>query len=284
MPQLDDEKLEKSLKGVRIPPQPRVLLDLQQLQQRAGGAELSKMGALISRDVALSANVLKTVNSPFFGLSKRIDSIPHAVTLLGEKNIMNLVRGALIRRVLPGDNTTLERFWDTAIDIANLSLALANRLLYADADEFYTLGLFHDCGIAVMSQQFNDYKEMLKKNNNLCDKNVTLIEDEHYNVNHAMVGYFLTKSWNISPTITQVILMHHAIDPLFLNGKENEARNRMMAILKLSSHLSHNFHRIADDLEWEHIAPAVLAYLGLNYDDYEDLRVETGTLLDGVAA
>ncbi|MEE4243763.1 MAG: HDOD domain-containing protein, partial [Kangiellaceae bacterium] len=79
------------LKGVYIPPQPKLVDEL-----TMAGTDLDEIARLISSDPGVSAAVLKTVNSPYFGLKSRIASINQAVVLLGIDRVINLVKSMLL--------------------------------------------------------------------------------------------------------------------------------------------------------------------------------------------
>ncbi len=275
----EQSELEKILSGVRIPPQPRVLIELSTESAKAD-PDPQVFIKLITRDVGLSAAVLKTVNSPIYGLSRRIDSVHQATMLLGLKTLRNLLTGMVLKETLSGKSSiSMERFWESASDIANISMWLAKRFYLQNPDECYTLGLFHDCGIPIMAQKFPDYKEVLMKGNSAFEKSLTEVEDAHYSTNHAVVGYYTCKSWNINEITTHIVRDHHCLDELFLSGSENIQRNQMMAILKMAGHLSHTFRRANSDYEWERIDKIILEFLNLSEDEFEELREDVHEVL-----
>lgn len=275
---LDDAKLEKILSGVRIPPQPNLLLELQE-EQKKPAPNINKLCSIITKDVALSASVLKTVNSPFYGLPRKIDSVQRAVMLLGLKNVLNLVRAFCLRNVMADKTVSLERFWETATDVANICMAVGNRFLIKNADELYSLGLFHDCGIAVLAQKFPDYKQILKTGNGLIGKPITDAEDDAYQTNHAVVGYYMAKSWNLSPNICDVVQRHHDVEKMFSNDDADNEKNQLMAVLKMAGNISHSFRRLAEDHEWDAIQVQVLTKLAITNEEYVDLKEDIFEML-----
>jgi hypothetical protein len=82
----------KTLKGIAIPSRPQVLVQLEN-ELTKDDPDPRVIARLISGDVGLSAAVLKTVNSPFFGLSRRISSVAQAVSLLGMRSATQIVTG-----------------------------------------------------------------------------------------------------------------------------------------------------------------------------------------------
>lgn len=269
---IDDDQIEKVLGGIQIPAQPAVLLEIQE-EARKLSPDIKKISNAISKDVGLSAAVLKTVNSPFYGLRNKVDSIQRGAVILGVTNLCNIVRSAALRQNISKGpkNFGLDKFWETASEVANIAIFLANNFKFENPDEYYTLGLFHDAGIAVMMQKFENYQEILKEGSAMVGGTVIAAEDAKYQTNHAVVGYYLARSWCLSDTLAQAVLHHHDVDNLLLSGAENALRNQMLAVLKLASQISHAHHRLSHDCEWDKIGQRVMTQLDLSKDDYSDL-------------
>ena len=144
---ISQQEAEKLLKSIVIPPRPAVLDDLNR-EARKSEPNPSKIAQLIGQDVSLSAAMLKTVNSPLFGLSKRVGSVPQALTLLGVNNTLNIITGLSLKAAMSGNkNPKLERFWDSAALEAMVSAFIAAKLPGAQSDAAYTFGLFQNCEI-----------------------------------------------------------------------------------------------------------------------------------------
>ena len=161
--ELTTEQIQQSLQGISVPPQPQIMVDLQ-MEQYMPDPDLEVIAKLISQDPGLSGALLKIVNSPYYGLSNKITAIQRAVNLLGSRSIINLINAQSIKGELNDDAiVTLNRFWDTAQDVAMTCLTLAKRVGVQAGDEAYALGLFHDCGIPLMIKKFPDYMKVLEQ-------------------------------------------------------------------------------------------------------------------------
>lgn len=245
---------------------------------------LPEIARIIAEDVGLASAVLKTINSPFFGMRREIKSIQQAVMLLGMSNVANLVTGYSMRNSMQGKSSiSLERFWDTTSNNANISAAIASRLkLGISTDEAYMLGLFIDCGIPVMANKFDDYKETLIESNSNPDIEMTEIEDIHYSSNHAVIGFYISRSWGLPEHIRQAILQHHDRETLFINdgSQDDVRRDRLIAVQKMAENINHTYHHLSDHLEWERIGESTLEYIGITDMDYEDLKEDIHSLLN----
>jgi HD-like signal output (HDOD) protein len=276
--ELSAEYIQQVLQGISVPPQPQIMVDLQ-MEQVMPSPDLRAIAKLISRDPGLSGALLKLVNSPFFGLANRIASIQQAVNLLGCNTVINLINAQSIRSELTDEAiVTLNRFWDTAQDVAMTCLTLAKRIGYHSPDEAYTLGLFHNCGIPLMLKRFPNYMSVLEEAyaSTTGERRVVDTENRLLNTNHAVVGYFTAKSWNLPLHLCEAIASHHNALAIFTEDASRDAQLKtLLAILKMAEHICAS-HRVLgnqpDDHEWQSIEQLVLEYVGLSEYDFENLR------------
>ncbi len=274
--QLTDEQVQKILHGIHVPPQPQILVDLQ-MEQIMPEPDIKRIANLIAKDVGLSGTMLKFVNSPFYGLANKISSIEQAVSLLGINTVINILNGLAIKGEM-SDEAIIEltTFWDTANDIAMVCAAIAKKVGYRTPDEAYTLGLFHNAGIPLMLSRFENYIALMEKAYSGNYERVIDIENEKFNTNHCVVGYYVAKSWNLPLHICQVIAEHHNTQQIFaVKDGRNQQQKTLLAVLKLAEHICGNYKVLGlqdNDPEWESSKGDILEYLGLTNYDIEDLK------------
>lgn len=275
--ELTDEQIRSVLQGISVPPQPQIMVDLQ-MEQVMPDPDLRAIAKLISQDPGLSGALLKTVNSPFFGLANRIASIQQAVNLLGCNSVINLINAQSIRGELTDAAiVTLNRFWDSAQDVASTCLTLAKRIGHPAPDEAYTLGLFHNCGIPLMLTRFPGYMTVLEEAYASVggDLRITDVENRVLNTNHAVVGYFVARSWKLPQHLCEAIANHHNALALFRDEWSDPQIKTLLAILKMAEHIC-SCHRVLgeqpEDSEWDAVAQLVLEYVGLSEYDFECQR------------
>jgi HD-like signal output (HDOD) protein len=272
--ELTSEQIKHILQGVAIPPQPQVMVDLQ-MEQFSPSCSVESIAALISQDVGLSGAILKTVNSPFFKLTNKITSISQAVGLLGINSVVNLVNAQSIKGALSDEEIiALGSFWDSATDVAMIAALVAKQIGYSSPEEAYTLGLFHNCGIPLLNSRFHNYATTLKEAYNRRNVCITDTENELINTNHAVVGYYVSKSWNLPPYICQAIHEHHRVNRTFLDDPTSSQLKSLLAILKMAEHIG-RLHKVLgdcdEDYEWRQVKDAILLYTGLSSYDYEGM-------------
>lgn len=272
MVDISQEAAEKILGSIRIPPRPSILTDLME-ERRKSDPDLKKIAGIVARDVVLSAAMLKTVNSPFFGMRRKIDSIEQAVMAMGSNNVFNILTGLVLRNLNDNKAPQLNRFWDTAENTAFIAALLTKRITDIPRDVAYTVGLFHDCGIPLLMSRFPDYIETLKLAGNSTDKKITEIEDERHSTNHATVGYLLAKNWNLSETIALTILHHHNLD-IFSSKEVLPAEVcGLIAVIQIAEALSDTTH-MREDANWKKNGSMLLDYVGLSEQELYDISEE----------
>ena len=277
--ELSAEQIQQALQGISVPPQPQIMVDLQ-MEQYMPDPDLEVIARLISQDPGLSGALLKIVNSPYYGLSNKIASIQRAVNLLGSRSIINLINAQSIKGEMCDDTiVTLNRFWDTAQDVAMTCLTLAKRTGSQAVDEAYALGLFHDCGVPLMLKRFPNYMAVLEEAyaNAGPDCRVVDTENNAFHTNHAVVGYYTAKSWRLPEHVTDAIANHHNALAIFSDEtSRNPQLKNLLAILKMAEHICSSYRVLGNqpvDHEWNAIGHLVLDYVGLSDYDFESLKL-----------
>jgi HD-like signal output (HDOD) protein len=269
-------KAEEIIEKFSIPPKPTVLTALQQELSKAEPDPVD-YADIISRDVALSAVVLKTVNSPMFALKRELSDIRQAVVLLGADRLNHLVTFFALRQSFTGKSViSLEKFWDNTMEVATMSRFVLSYLADrcdVEADELYAMGLFRDCGIPLMAMRYSDYREVLNEANHSPHHSFTEIEDGHYGTNHAIVGYFVASSWNLPKDLCELILRHH--DTSFLNDSlVSESQKDLYALIKIASMVATRYKYGVADSEWPLTREQVLTHFSLSDLDFQEMQAD----------
>lgn len=272
--QIDMNQAEKDMRHFHVPPSPAVLLEIQQLAA-SGHADAEDYAHSISKDVALTGMLLKTINSPLFALTRKILDVEQAIVLLGIARVEKLVTYIELRRALTGKACiSLEKFWDNTMDLASLMLMLPKFLKInspAIKEDCFTIGLFRDCGIPLMAMRFDDYRQVLIEANSHPEVVFTDFEEKPYQTNHAVVGYFLARSWHLPDLICELILRHH--DTTLMHDKAvSEWHQDLYAMSKIAANI-HSHIRYGDpSSEWLLDQDVAMARFNLSDMDYRDLQ------------
>jgi len=270
--EIDFNRAGQMLKGVLIPPRPQLLLDIQEVYP-----DLKKIARVIETDQGVSAGVLKAINSPLYGLRKKIISIRRAVMMLGVRSVLNIVNGLLLRAALSKniDPLEFELYWKSSNDTAIIAGAITRHLRLGSPDRSYLMGLFHNCGIPLLMAKKKNYMGILSEAYTFEKNSISRYEDDLIGSNHADIGFIVGRYWQLPIEICQVIRLHHDMRRLNFKriGKYEEIFT-LLALLKMAEHIANLSNRLGKqdiDYEWEMIKPNVLGFIGLTDESFERL-------------
>jgi HD-like signal output (HDOD) protein len=259
--------------GIHIPPMPDSLLQLQRLSsdEQAGPRQFAR---LIEQDGALSGAVFRLAGSPVFGLRARIASVEAAIAVLGVRNTAALVRNETLRSALhdPAHAQALETLWNRTGAIAEWMLRAHRQghLRGICQDHAFTLGLFHDCGLALLIKRFPDYARALT---GASWPDIAALDHANH-THHALVGQMVARNWQLDAIVVAAVRHHHQLD----TGELPDAVARLCALLNFATHLHHRTLGIEDDA-WE-TGWRVECGQRLGFDDAEmaEWEMETAAL------
>lgn len=265
-----------------IPPQPEILHSLAKALNQEDPSQ-REVADLLRKDVALYSTILKAANSPYYGLAVEVTSVERALSLLGFERIFSLVRLTLMKNSLQKTGR-MERFWDTARDVSELSTLIAKRLTRLNKDDVYTCGMLHDCGLPLMVQAFEGFREFLQENGNLTANELEQAETEKFGFSHYKVGARMAERWLLPQYLADAIRLQPQIDEVLSDHVEVSDKTReLLSVLTLAQDISEEYRyywRIAPKQELSRLQPA-LRYLSIIDLDYLNLRDE---ILEGMGA
>jgi HD-like signal output (HDOD) protein len=175
---------------------------------------LEDVGAIIATDMAMSAKILKLVNSAFFGLRRQISSVPEAVTFIGLDTIKSLVLS--INAFAQFDKVTFKKFspealWSHSLDTASAAKEIA-QIEHTDrkiVDEAFISGLLHDTGKLVLAANYPDQYCQALELAQADHLELHTAEEHVFGADHAGVSGYLLGLWGLSVPVVEAIALHH---------------------------------------------------------------------------
>lgn len=265
---LDEEKALAELvaKGVRIPPQPRVVIELQGLLL-SGDYDLREVAKVIAQDPGIVAMLFKASKSPVFARGRALTSLDQILMVIGVKQVFSLVQAvALSTTVSDGTRKAFDVFWTRAHEVAQLAALIAgDRVSVCNVfpEQAFMAGIFHECGVPVLMMRFPAYCAALQLDHTCCWPSLAE-EDAKFNVDHTTIGYLVARHWKLPDFVCAAIRYHHE-----LPTDEVGAATTLVCILHLAIHFYHRMNH-QDDPLWSTIGPTVLAEIGLSADEESD--------------
>lgn len=235
---LVEASLEQAMKIIREIDFPTLPLYLQLIQKEMAKKHPSftKISDFISQDIALTAKILKTVNSAAFSTKYRIENIHQALTTLGLTNFYNAVLADSIKNQMKTHHLSQKNFnliWHHSTATATACQFLAETInsqsslgVTFDENHAYLMGLFHDCGIPIMAARFNDYEDNAAEQY-AAGLSLIEMENEKYQTDHSIVCYIVAKMWELPEPVRYGIYYHSDMDL----GYYKESEYRQLAVL-----------------------------------------------------
>lgn len=207
--------------------------------------------AVMKTDPALTANILRMTNSPYFGAGRTIDSIRQAIALLGTKRVFEVAASASFSRIIPdtipGYDILASGFWTHSIAVAVLSESLALELGLKTPDLTFTAGLLHDIGKLAIGIFLADEAETILKELDQEDRSFYAAEYSALGTDHAEIGGLLAESWQLPEKLCHLIRWHHKPSATKHDGYDLDAeQERMIDLVHVADILAHAFGYGAD--------------------------------------
>ena len=194
----------------------------------------AEIGNIISGDASLSARLLKIVNSSFYGFASKIETITHAVTIVGMTQLRDLVLATTIVgqfRGIPKKVLDMEAFWLHSISTGLTARIIAIYRKEPNPERFYVMGLLHDIGRLLLLLNAPDEMkvalEHYRKGGLLYEA-----EQEVLGLDHSKVAGALLEKWELPVRLTDAINFHH--DPA--NAKSHPIDAAIIHVADIISH------------------------------------------------
>ncbi|HEB86295.1 MAG TPA: HDOD domain-containing protein [Gammaproteobacteria bacterium] len=176
------------------------------------GCSAADIGDLISQDAALSARLLKIVNSVFYGFPSKIDTVSMAITIIGTRQLRDLVLATSVIgkfRQFPEGLVSIDTFWYHNLTCAAATRIIATKLQIRNSERFFIAGLLHDIGKLVMYlTEPERSRKVLQGLNEACE-NVTRLEIDVFGFDHATLGGELLRHWKLPDSLVEPVSFHH---------------------------------------------------------------------------
>ncbi len=196
---------------------PHVAIRVTQLVN-SDAATMKDFEEIIKLDPILVIRLLKLVNSPYFGLVNRVESISKAVVYAGMKNLRNMVAVEALRNLFTEDDNqefSRRQLWKHCATVAILARMIAERLFGLAGEDEFLAGIIHDIGLIIedqlAAQELREVARLYRSGTEV----ITRYEDEIIETNHCKVGGLLVFNWNMPPEVVEAIKKHHDQDKVY---------------------------------------------------------------------
>jgi HD-like signal output (HDOD) protein len=199
-------------------------------------AAMTDLFRIITGDPILTGKILRVANSPFYGMPQKLNSINHAIMIIGMANLKGIVYNEGLLNVLNEKsfhhNPALHTLWQHANYTAICASNLGNLFRGMNQGTLFTLGILHDIGKFIMMKL-----SPLPGNDSVSAETyspyLTMEEEEKiYGINHALVGRLALQQWGLSELMVKTVSLHHAPEYQNMNelGLDNEVLQNLLVL------------------------------------------------------
>lgn len=264
-----NDKILKSIKS--LPPFPATIQRVTGLLNNPD-TSLSELVNVIKLDQSITANILKMVNSAYFGLRHEVDNVNDAVMYLGRKNIMRAVLPAGLARYFKktrGYEIEAVELWEHSVGVALMCQILSKRLKQSEDQRLFTAAILHDIGKVVLGEFVHESFQKIQ--NLVTNQNYSFLEaeEEVLGVNHADLGGEIAFLWKFPVEIRETIAYHHRPDLL----KNSDGKVSWMVYLADQTCLMMGIGTGTDGLAYRGLGE-VISMLGVRQRELEETMVD----------
>jgi putative nucleotidyltransferase with HDIG domain len=243
----------------RLTPIPQVASKVMSIAEDPKSS-MSDLSKIIVYDTAVTANLLKVVNSAYFGLPEKVDSVHQAIVYLGMSQVVDLVllsaSGKNLQTAQEGYDLKAGELWKYSVSSALIAREIAEKKGVKDTHLIFTAALLKDIGKVILNQYVKDSFD--KINALVTKQNFTFreAEKEVIGIDHAELGGMVAENWKFSPKMVEIIRHHHRPQETSMSEFESaivymaDTICMMMGIGVGSDGLAYRFHReVVESLE-----------------------------------
>jgi HD-like signal output (HDOD) protein len=167
---------------------------------------------IISKDPALSARLLRIVNSAFYGFRSRVDTISRAVAIIGTNDLYSLSLSMSVLNIfdnIPDEFVDMHSFWKHCIACGMIAKIIATHQGFSNTEQFFVAGLLHDIGRLVLYTYLPDETNKALVHARLNGDLLFKSESKILGFNHSRIGGMLMKKWRLPPRLDHMVRFHH---------------------------------------------------------------------------
>lgn len=203
-------ELEQLLAGAQLPALPQSAIRLIELSKDANNGPV-EFAAPIEADPGLASQVLRFVNSSYFGFSREISSVKLAITLVGVRTVKNFALWSAVFSLMPNPKCgvfDLKNLWRDSLRRALFARTMAQSLGLRDAEEAFAAALLQDMAVPLLSKESPEaYAQLIAKRQDGSTR-LSDLERAQYGWSHAEAGGMIARKWNLPEEFAVLIERH----------------------------------------------------------------------------
>lgn len=189
---------------------PEVYLKIKQAVE-SDNASIEEIAVVIHNDVGISARILRVVNSPLYGMARRIDDIGRALSVMGMQQVHDIILGSSVTSAfagMPQGLMDLRRFWTISLKCALAARFLGKKAGLVDSERLFVVGLLSRVGHMVMYDKIPQLAALALSQAQRTQTPLFEVERQIIGCDYAAVGGELLARWHLPDAIVEMIADH----------------------------------------------------------------------------
>jgi len=215
--------LEELLSSAQLPALPQSALRLLELSQDPENGP-HEFAAPIEVDPGLTGQVLKFVNSSYFGFSREISSVKLAITLVGIRTIKNFTLWSAVFSLMPNPKCgpfELKSLWQDSLRRGLFARALGKMLGLKEAEDLFAAALLQDMAVPMLAKELPEEYEELLNGRDAGRRRLSELERERFGWTHAEAAGVMARSWSLPENFATLIETHADLEDLLKDVAAN---------------------------------------------------------------
>ena len=168
---------------------------------------------LLKNDPAITAQILRIVNSSYYATSKNIESLKMALVILGLDEVVSIITAISMADTLQvlgqAEAFDLREFWIHSVVVGEIAHTMLEYVDTTTESELFTAGLLHDIGSILLATHFSEDYTRVHNIQAETGKALHVVEQELLGFDHTKIGEYLAQRWNLPESLQRAIRYHH---------------------------------------------------------------------------
>ncbi len=206
--------LNKILAGAQLPALPQSAIRLLELSQDPTNGP-PEFAVPIESDPGLTGQVLRFVNSSYFGFSREISSVKLAITLVGIRTIKNFALWSAVFSLMPNPRCgpfDLKSLWQDSLRRALFTRAVAKLMGIKEPEEPFAAALLQDMAVPLLAKELPDLYVKLLEARSDGKIRLSMVESRVFGWTHAEASGIMARHWNLPEGFAALVESHAQIE------------------------------------------------------------------------
>ena len=235
-------QLKKALSVAHLPALPQSAIRLLELSKNptTGPAEFA---IPIEFDPGLAGQVLRFVNSSYFGFAREISSVKMAIALVGMRTIKNFALWNAVFSLMPNPKCgpfDLKALWQDSLRRALFARAFGKMLHLDEDDDPFAAALLQDMAVPLLAKEAPEVYRQLLLDRGFQNARLSTLEEQKFGWSHAAAGGIIARQWNLPEQFAVLIENHVAVD-VWIEQRQREPAKLAVALSALLPSTSDSF-------------------------------------------